>query len=137
MVLMSLLSCGFSASGGLVDSGGDDPTPADDSASPGDTGDTGEQLDPLDRDDDGDAFPVTVTLANIPANATYKLTVNRLSTDGSEELGLVDEDFGSGTVSLVLEDSSGPDDGGVYEVVVGAIANADCGSAYLMTVAGE
>ena len=85
----------------------------------------------------GDAFPVTITLANIPSSATYKLTVNRLSTDGSAELGLVDEDFGSGSLTIVLEDSTGPDDGGVYEVVVGAIANADCGSAYLLTAAGE
>ena len=85
----------------------------------------------------GDALPVTVSLSNIPSDATYKLTLNRLSTNGSQELGLVDEDFGSGTLSFVIEDSTGPDDGGVYEAVVGAIANADCGSAYLLTVAGE
>ena len=227
MLLLSLAACGFTAAGGLIDSGGSEPAEGDsDPPVSEDTGDTGEPIDELDRDDDGDgyaenegdcddadgsvhpgatdrcngvdddcdgdldedavsedpyepndsepyelgtlesggglevaaflhnsadddrfafyvddswigdAFPVTIALTNIPADATYKISLNRLATDGSQELGLVDEDFGSGSLTLTLEDSTGPDDGGTYEVVVGAVANADCGSAYLLTVAG-
>jgi hypothetical protein len=85
-----------------------------------------------------DEFPVTITLSNIPTDATFKLTVNRLASDGGDkELGEVDEVFGSETLTIVLEDETGPDDGGTYEVVVGAIANADCGRTYLLTIQGD
>ena len=85
-----------------------------------------------------DEFPVTVTLSNIPSDATYKLTLNRLESDGGEKpVGEVDETFGTGTLTLVLEDETGPDDGGTYEIVVGAVANADCGRTYLLTVQGD
>ena len=85
----------------------------------------------------GDEFPVTITLSNIPSDATYKLSLERVESDGDGELGVIDEEFGTGSLEIVLEDSSGPEDGGVYEVTVGAIANADCGKAYLLTIHGD
>ncbi|MCP4809330.1 MAG: hypothetical protein GY913_11870 [Proteobacteria bacterium] len=227
MLLLIALSCGFDASGSLVDSGLDDPTPvlsdsdepvvedSDEPVDPDLTDDDGDgytenagdcddadsavnpgaedacngvdddcdsdvdedavdddpyepndevaaQLGALedqdtheiaaflhnDADDDvfsfyvddswtGDEFPVTITLSNIPSDATYKLGVERVESDGDGELGVIDEEFGTGTLTIVLEDSSGPEDGGVYEVTVGAIANADCGKAYLLTIIGD
>lgn len=228
MLLLTALACGFDASGGLVDSGLDDPTPASGDSDPavvdsddtdpvdprltdddndgysedaGDCDDTNSAIHPgaedvcnrvdddCDRDVDEDAvdddpyepndtvaaqlgaledqdthelaaflhndddddvfsfyvddswtsdeFPVTITLTGIPSDATYKLGVERVESDGDEPLEVIEEEFGTGTLTIVLEDSTGPEDGGVYEVKVGAIANADCGKAYLLTIVGD
>lgn len=81
-----------------------------------------------------DSFKVEVSLSNIPADATYRLTLNRLSSVGDAPLGELDRVFGSGSLSLTLEDSAGDEDGGEYEIVVEAIAGADCGQGYLLVV---
>lgn len=81
-----------------------------------------------------DFFTVVVTLSNIPSDATYRLTLNRLSSAGGLDTGQLDEAFSTGgSVSLSLADEFGPDEGGTYEAVVEAIANADCDSTYLLT----
>ena len=79
-----------------------------------------------------DSFSVTITLTSIPEDATYRLTLNRLLSDGDASLGQIDQTFGSDSVSLTLEDASGDEDGGVYEVVVEAISGADCSTSYLL-----
>lgn len=81
-----------------------------------------------------DSFKVEVSLSNIPADATYRLTLNRISSVGDAPLGELDRVFGSGSLSLTLEDSAGDEDGGEYEIVVEAIAGADCGQGYLLVV---
>jgi hypothetical protein len=81
-----------------------------------------------------DSFTVEVSLSNIPADGTYRLTLNRRQSDGDAPLGEVDRVFGSGSLSLTLEDSAGDEDGGEYELVVEAIAGADCGQGYLLVV---
>lgn len=84
-----------------------------------------------------DRFPVAISLSNLPSGATYRLTLNRLRSDGSESLGQVDQVFGSGSLSLGLEDVLGDENGGDYEVVVEAIAGADCGLRYLLSISGS
>lgn len=81
-----------------------------------------------------DSFTITISLSNVPADATYRLTLNRLRSDGEEALGQIDQTFGSASMELVFADSSGPEDGGDYEIVVESISGADCASAYLLTV---
>lgn len=81
-----------------------------------------------------DSFTLTISLSNVPSDATYRLTLNRLRSDGSESLGRIDQVFGSGSIEIVYEDASGPEDGGDYEIVVESVAGADCASAYLLTV---
>lgn len=84
-----------------------------------------------------DRMPVTITLDSIPDDATYRLTVERTSSDGDEPLEQIHQSFGSDTLSYVIEDRSGPEDGGDYAVWVEAIAGADCGRNYLLTISGE
>ncbi|MCB9761212.1 MAG: putative metal-binding motif-containing protein [Alphaproteobacteria bacterium] len=81
-----------------------------------------------------DSFTVDITLANVPQDATYRLTLNRLRSDGDEPTGQVDQAFGGGSVQLVLEDRTGPEDGGDYEIVVEAVGGADCAANYLLTI---
>ena len=81
-----------------------------------------------------DSFKVEVSLSNIPADGTYRLTLNRLSSVGDAPLGELDQVFGSGSLSLTLADATGDEDGGEYEIVVEAIAGADCGQGYLLVV---
>ena len=85
----------------------------------------------------GDAFPVTISMSNIPDNATYRMRVNLLESHGDVSPFAVDTEFGSGSLVIVLEDSTGPEDGGTYEVVIDAIANADCGRPYQLNIQGE
>ncbi|MCB9795598.1 MAG: putative metal-binding motif-containing protein [Alphaproteobacteria bacterium] len=81
-----------------------------------------------------DSFTVSIVLANVPDDSTYRLTLNRLASDGDEPTGQVDQAFGGGSVTLTLEDRSGPEDGGTYEVVVEAIGGADCSRTYLLSI---
>ncbi|MCK6521160.1 putative metal-binding motif-containing protein [Myxococcota bacterium] len=81
-----------------------------------------------------DSFTVEISLSNIPADASYRLTLNRRQSDGDAPLGEVDRVFGSGSLSLTFEDSAGDEDGGEYEIVVEAISGADCGQGYLLVV---
>jgi hypothetical protein len=80
-------------------------------------------------------FTVTASLSGIPDDATFRFTLNRLASDGdlpAEEMAQV---FGTGTLSLTIEDEVWTEDGGTYELVVEAIAGADCGRTYLVAVA--
>lgn len=80
-------------------------------------------------------FTLTMTLANIPEDATYLFSFNRLSSDGEQPAGQVEQIFGSGSLSIVFEDNyNGTEDGGHYELTVEAIANADCAQSYLINV---
>jgi hypothetical protein len=82
-----------------------------------------------------DFFTIRVVLSNIPDDGNYRLTLNRLATDGDLALGEVDQAFSTGgSIEFNLEDEIGPDEGGTYEAVVEAIANADCERTYLLTV---
>ena len=40
----------------------------------------------------------------------------------------------TGTLTITIEDRSGPEDGGTYQVVVDVIANADCASPYQLNI---
>jgi hypothetical protein len=86
-------------------------------------------------DETFDFFTVTVTLSGIPADATYRLTLNRLASNGDLPVEEVDQVFGTDSLSVSLEDVTFQDDGGTYEIVVDAIAGADCGQSYLLAVA--
>ncbi|MDP2314572.1 MAG: MopE-related protein [Pseudomonadota bacterium] len=79
-------------------------------------------------------FTVTMTLSGIPEDATWRFTLNRLSSDGDLPAEEVAQVFGSDTLTLTMEDVSFQDDGGTYELVVESIANADCGRSYLLAV---
>ena len=81
-----------------------------------------------------DEFPVEVALTNIPSDATYRLRVNLLQSHGDESPYEVDTQFGTGTLTITIEDRSGPEDGGTYQVVVDVIANADCASPYQLNI---
>ena len=81
-----------------------------------------------------DFFTVHVDLSNVPADANYRLTLNRLRTDGDESIGEVDQTYGAGTVSLEYADTSLNDEGGDYEVVIESIAGASCAHSYLLAV---
>lgn len=85
-------------------------------------------------DDVLDFFTVTATLANIPADATFRFTLNRLRSDGDAAIGQVDQVFGTSTLTLSFGDEALVEDGGDYELVVEAIAGADCGRSYLLEV---
>ncbi|MEC7242219.1 MAG: putative metal-binding motif-containing protein [Myxococcota bacterium] len=83
-------------------------------------------------------FSLTMSLANIPTDATYMMTFSRLSSDGDQSLGEVDQVFGTGTQVLVYNDNfDGTEDGGVYELAIEAIAGADCAVSYLVNVVFE
>ncbi len=84
-----------------------------------------------------DAFPVEISLSNIPADANYRLQVLLVASHGDEQPGVIDVQFGSDSLLFVLEDETGPENGGTYEVVVDAIANADCGLPYQLNIQGE
>ena len=81
-----------------------------------------------------DEFPVEVSLGNIPSNATYRLRVSLVSSHGDETPYEVDTEFGTGSLSITIEDRTGPEDGGVYRVLVDSIANADCGLPYQLNI---
>jgi len=87
-----------------------------------------------------EVFTVTITLSNIPDDATYLLTLTRVSSDSGEiALGQVGQEFGSGSVSLTISDTGSwvgdwDDDSGEFEVQVEAVAGADCSSAYLLSL---
>lgn len=85
-------------------------------------------------DDLLDFFTVTATLSNIPADATFRFTLNRLRSDGDAAIGQVGQVFGTSSLTITLADESLVEDGGDYELVVEAIAGADCGRSYLLEV---
>ena len=85
----------------------------------------------------GDPFPVNISLSNIPDDANYRLQVNLVESHGDAEPGQMDVQFGNGSLVIILEDETGPENGGIYEVVVDAIANADCGLPYQLNIQGE
>lgn len=80
-------------------------------------------------------FEVTASLSGIPDDATWRFTLNRLSSDGGLPAEEVAQTFGSGALSLSLSDVALQEDGGTYELVVESIAGADCGRTYLLAVA--
>ena len=81
-------------------------------------------------------FTLTMTLANIPEAGNYLFSFSRLSSDGEQTLGLVEQVFGSGTQVITFEDEfwGGAEDGGNYELAVEAITGADCAQSYLINV---
>ena len=82
-----------------------------------------------------DFFTMSVVLSNIPEKSNYRLTLNRLASDGDEALGQVDQAFSTGgSIELGFGDEALWDQGGTYEAVVEAIANADCDRTYLLSV---
>lgn len=80
-------------------------------------------------------FSVEMTLSGIPDDATWRFTVNRLSSDGELPAEEVDQVFGTGSLTLTLPDVALQEDGGTYELVVESITGADCGRSYLLAVA--
>ena len=85
-------------------------------------------------EDDLNYFTITASLSNIPEDATYLLTLERIESDGSDPVGHVVQVFGSGTIELSFEDSFDfTDQGGTYEFWVEAIAGADCATTYLLS----
>lgn len=86
-------------------------------------------------DDTFDFFTVIVTLADIPADATFKLTLERIDAAGDLEEGVMDEAVGAGTLVLSFADDSFVDDGGTYGVRVESVGGADCSRAYLLGIA--
>ncbi|MDP2310330.1 MAG: MopE-related protein [Pseudomonadota bacterium] len=80
-------------------------------------------------------FTVSMTLSGIPDDATWRFTLNRLSSEGDLPAEEVDQVFGSGSLSMTLSDVVLQDDGGTYELVVESISGADCGRSYLLAVA--
>jgi hypothetical protein len=86
-------------------------------------------------DDTFDFFTVTMTLAEIPADATFKFTLERLQSSGDLEEGIMDEVVGAGTLTLSFGDDSFVDDGGTYGVRVESVGGADCSRAYLLGIA--
>lgn len=82
-----------------------------------------------------EVFTVAITLSGIPDTATYLLTVSRLTSDtGEVEVGEIGSQFGSGSITIEIEDGSGVDDSGFYEVKIEGVEGADCSSAYLLSV---
>ncbi len=79
-------------------------------------------------------FTVTMTLTGIPDDATWRFTLNRLSSDGDLPAEQIEQVFGSDSLSLTLEDEVFREDGGTYELVVESISGADCGRSYLVAV---
>jgi hypothetical protein len=79
-------------------------------------------------------FTVTMSLTGIPEDATWRFTLNRLSSDGDLPAEEIDQVFGTGTLELSLSDASFVEDGGTYELVVESISGADCGRTYLLNV---
>jgi hypothetical protein len=75
-------------------------------------------------------FTLTLTLSNIPADSTYLLTFNRLSSAGDQSVGEIEKVFGTGSLTLSLSDTFGVEDGGTYELTVESIAGADCAQSY-------
>ena len=57
-----------------------------------------------------DAFPVSISLSNIPDDATYRMQLNLLESHGDATPGAVDTEFGSGSLVILLEDATGPED---------------------------
>ncbi len=85
-----------------------------------------------------EVFTVTITLSNIPDDATYLLTLNRTSSDTGESTpGQLEQEFGTGSVSITLNDTQFVDDSGDFELSVEAVAGADCSRAYLLSVVRE
>ena len=86
-------------------------------------------------DDGWEDFTVTATLANIPEDSTYMITLERIESEDDQPVGHISQEFGSGEVSVQFFDSFDlTDQSGVYEVWVESISGADCGSAYLLSV---
>lgn len=81
-----------------------------------------------------DFFTVHIDLSNVPADANYRLTLNRLRTDGDEAIGQVQQVFGSGTIAIEYADTSLTDEGGDFEVVIESIAGASCARSYLLAL---
>ncbi len=80
-------------------------------------------------------FTVTMSLSGIPEDATFRFTLNRLASAGDLPAEEVDQVFGTGTLEIVLSDTTWTEDGGTYELVVESISGADCGRTYLLAVA--
>jgi hypothetical protein len=61
------------------------------------------------------------------------VTVNQVDESG-EIVAQVGQEFGNETLLIEIADTWGQDDSATFEAQVEAIANADCGSSYLLTV---
>ena len=80
-------------------------------------------------------FSLSMSLSNIPEDGTYMMTFSRISSDGDQALGEIDQVFGTGTQVMVFSDNfDGTEDGGTYELAIEAIAGADCAQSYLVNV---
>ena len=87
------------------------------------------------NNDTFDFFALTIHVSDIPADATYLLTFNRLRSDGDAPTGPIDQLWASGTADFAYNDTSGYEDGGDYEIVVESIAGASCAHGYLLAIA--
>jgi len=85
-------------------------------------------------DDTWDFFTLHVDVSDIPADANYLVSFNRLRSDGDAPVGEIDSTFASGTASFEYGDTSGYEDGGDYEVVIESLGGASCAHSYLLAV---
>ncbi len=81
-----------------------------------------------------DFFAVKINVSDIPADATYIITLNRLRSDADTPLGQVQQIFATGTGAIEYDDTSNYEDGGDYEIVIQAAAGASCEHDYLLAV---
>jgi len=83
-----------------------------------------------------DFFTLTVRLSGVPEDATYRVTLTRISEGADEEWG---SQYGSGEMEIVFEDDTWgwSDDGGDFEVVVDALSDPDCTRSYLLEILQE
>ena len=86
-------------------------------------------------DDTLDFFTLAIHISDIPANATYLVTFNRLRSDGDAPVGPIDQVWATGSAAFEYGDTTGYEDGGDYEIVVESIAGASCAHGYLLAIA--
>lgn len=86
-------------------------------------------------EDGWEEFKITATLSNIPSDATYMLTFERIVSGDEEPVGHMSQVFGSEEISTEFLDSfDWSDQSGTYEVWVESISGADCGRAYQLSI---
>jgi hypothetical protein len=87
-------------------------------------------------DDWFDFFTLTVRLSGVPTDATYQVTLLRISEGADEEWG---SEYGSGDLEIIIEDDTWgwEDDGGTFEVRVEALSEPDCTRPYLLEIYQE
>jgi len=85
-------------------------------------------------DDTWDFFTLHIDISDIPADANYLVSFNRLRSDGDAPVGEIDSTFASGTAAFEYGDTSGYEDGGDYEVVIESLGGASCAHSYLLAV---